>query len=185
MVMSKPYRVVKLMKNRLYPTYQLHAFMANDKTAPHDGIAAWAEEHFGDRLLLHPKAIARMMTRSCQCADVELICDALDYLATDYWEQRYAQLPKEKALTRCSGKYGRPFEIKPTGQITIDYAPMEYYIKYFKDPQGRARDSALDWHLRVGNDPENLLRIYFLHDDGEKRIVVGSLPDHLSTVTIR
>ena len=46
-------------------------------------------------------------------------------------------------------------------------------------------DSDLDYHLRVGNDPENLLRIYFLHDDDRQLIVIGSLPDHLTTVSIQ
>lgn len=36
--MSNPYRVVRLMKNHLYPTYQLHAYMASKKTAPRDGL---------------------------------------------------------------------------------------------------------------------------------------------------
>lgn len=36
--MSSNYRVVKLLKNHLYPTYQLHAFMANDQTTPQDGL---------------------------------------------------------------------------------------------------------------------------------------------------
>lgn len=36
--MSSNYRVVKLLKNHLYPTYQLHAFMADDQTTPQDGL---------------------------------------------------------------------------------------------------------------------------------------------------
>lgn len=36
--MSNTYRFVKLLRNHLYPTYQLHAFMANDKTDPKDGL---------------------------------------------------------------------------------------------------------------------------------------------------
>ena len=36
--MSSNYRVVKLLKNHLYPTYQLHAFMTNDKTTTQDGL---------------------------------------------------------------------------------------------------------------------------------------------------
>ena len=156
-----------------------------DQPDSYDGIEAWVGEHFSDRLLLHPKAVARMLTRANQCAAVELVCDALDYLATDYWEMRYLRLPQEIALTRCAEKYGRPFEVKPTGQVTIEYTPAEYRIKYFRDSQGRERDSDLDYHLRVGNDPENLLRIYFLHDDERQLIVVGSLPDHLRAVKIR
>ncbi len=156
-----------------------------DQPRDYDGVAAWVEEHFSGRLLLHPRAIARMRTKAYQCASVALVCDALDYLATDYWEQRYRQLPREIALTRCGEKYGRPFVVKPTGQTTIDFTPSEYRIKYFRDARGEEIDSDMDYHLRVGNDPENLLRIYFLHDDDEQRIVVGSLPDHLRAVKIQ
>ena len=46
-------------------------------------------------------------------------------------------------------------------------------------------DSDLDYHLRVGNDPESLLRIYFLHDDDQQLIVIGSLPDHLRAVKVQ
>lgn len=156
-----------------------------DKPDDYDGVTAWVEAHFGGRLLLHARAISRMLTKSCQCADVDLVCDALDYLATDYWEQRYHQLPKEIALTRCGEKYGRPFEIKPVGTYTIAYTPADYHIPYFKDERGRIADSELDYHLCVGNDPENLLRIYFLHDDEHQLIVVGSLPDHLRAVKVQ
>ena len=156
-----------------------------DQPKDYDGIAAWVEKHFSDRLFLHPKAISRMLTKSNQCADIALVCDALDYLATDYWEQRYLQLPKEIALTRCGEKYGRPFDVKPTGQMTIEFTPSEYRIKYYKNAQGKDADSDLDYHLRVGNDPENLLRIYFLHDDARRRIVIGSLPDHLRAVKVQ
>ena len=156
-----------------------------DQPQDYEGVAVWVEKHFSDRLILHPKAVARLNTKAAQCASVGLICDALDFLATDYWEQRYRQLPKDIALTRCSEKYGRPFTILPTGAATIDYTPWEYRIPYFTDAQGHVMDSDLESHLRVGNEPENLLRIYFLHDDAAQRIVVGSLPDHLRAVTVR
>jgi len=153
-----------------------------DQPKDYNGIVDWVEKHFSGRVFLHPKAVSRMLTKSNQCADVMLVCDALDYLATDYWEQRYEQLPKEVALTRCAEKYGRPFDVTPVGQVTIDFTPGEYKIKYFKNAQGKEASSDLNYHLRVGNDSENLLRIYFLHDDDKKLIVIGSLPDHLRTV---
>ena len=156
-----------------------------DKPADYDGIAAWVQEHFEGRIILHSRAIARMLTKSSQCASVDLICDALDYLATDYWEQRYHQLPKDIAFTRCAEKYGRPFEIKPVGTYTIAYTPTEYRIPYFRDERGRIAESDLDYHLCVGNAPENLLRIYFLHDDAQQLIVIGSLPDHLKAVKVQ
>ena len=36
--MPQPYHVINLLKNHIYPTYQLHAYMANKKTDPRDGL---------------------------------------------------------------------------------------------------------------------------------------------------
>lgn len=53
--MSGTYRFVKLLKNHIYPTYQLHAYMANDKTAPDAGLRLaalttvhWLKSRLGD-----------------------------------------------------------------------------------------------------------------------------------------
>lgn len=151
----------------------------------HSEIAAWAEEHFSGRLLLHPRAVAMLEDKSARNVSAELICDALDFLATDYWDRRYLRISEDEMNSRCSKKYGRPFDVKPVGSTTIEYTPSQYKIKYFPGPQGKPTDSALDAHLRVGNDPENLLRIYFLHDDEKQLIVIGSLPRHLRAVTIQ
>lgn len=151
----------------------------------HSAIADWVENNFKGRLLLHPKAKALLEDRSARAVSVELICDALDFLATDYWERRYAQISTEEMNSRCSEKYGRPFEVKPTGTTTIEFTPTQYKVKYFPGVTGKPVESALDYHLGVGNDPENLLRIYFLHDDTKKLIIVGSLPRHLRAVTIK
>ena len=88
-------------------------------------------------------------------------------------------------LDSCSRKYGRPFEVSSIGEMTIQFTPAQYKIKYFTNAQGKKRETALDQHLKVGNDPENLLRIYFTLDEDKKLIVVGSLPRHLKAVTIR
>ncbi|MBU5434997.1 hypothetical protein [Pseudoflavonifractor sp. MSJ-37] len=156
-----------------------------DRPALHGEIAAWVERHFRDRLYLHPKAVALLADRSAQGVDAALICDALDFLATDYWDRRYAKISEAEMLTRCSEKYGRPFEIKPTGTATVEFTPAQYKIKYFPGHTGVPVESPLDYHLGVGNAPENLLRIYFLHDDRNKLIVVGSLPRHLKAVSIK
>lgn len=157
-----------------------------DQPKEHSGIASWVKKYFNGRLLLHPKAVGLLAEKSAQSVDVGLICDALDFLATDYWDNRYLRIPDHEMYGRCSEKYGRRFEIKPTGENTINFTPGQYKIKYYDNPRtGKPVESALDYHLRVGSDPENLLRIYFLHDDGKRLIVVGSLPRHLKTVTIK
>lgn len=157
-----------------------------DQPKEHSEITAWVRKYFDGRLLLHSKAIGLLEDKSAQGVDVGLICDALDFLATDYWDNRYLRIPEHEMYVRCSEKYGRRFEIKPTGENTINFTPGQYKIKYFNTPRtGKPMESGLDYHLRVGSDPENLLRIYFLHDDKKKLIVVGSLPRHLRAVTIK
>lgn len=156
-----------------------------DRPSAHSEIAAWARRYFGGRLLLHPKAASLLEDRSAQEVDLGLICDALDFLATDYWENRYQRISEDEMNLRCSRKYNRPFEIKPTGTTTIEFTPNEYKIKYRIGAKGKPVETPLDFHLGVGSSPENLLRIYFLHDDKEKLIVVGSLPRHLRAVTIK
>ena len=151
----------------------------------HSEIVAWVKEHFSGRLILHPKAEDLLEDKSARSVSAELICDALDFLATDYWDRRYLRISTEELNSRCSEKYGRPFEVKPTGTTTIEFTPAEYKIKYFPGAKGKPVESPLDFHLGVGNDPENLLRIYFLHDDEKKLIVVGSLPRHLRAVTVQ
>lgn len=178
---------VKSLKNIISAKEEEISFLRRKLSQPknHDDISRWVKENFSGRLILHPRAVDLLGERSARSVSVELICDALDFLATDYWERRYARISTDEMLSRCSQKYGRPFEVKPTGKTTIEFTPNEYKIKYYANAQGRTVDSDLDYHLGVGNDPENLLRIYFLHDDEKHLIVVGALPHHLRAVTIK
>lgn len=151
----------------------------------HSEVAAWVASNFSGRVLLHDKAIRLLDEKASKQVNIELLCDALDFLATDYWARRYQRIPTDEMNNRCSEKYGRPFEVTPVGSTTIEFTPVEYKVKYFLGAQSKPVESALDFHLRVGNDVENLLRIYFLHDDEKQVIVVGSLPCHLTAVTIK
>ena len=155
-----------------------------DRPAEHTGIAAWAEKYFSDRLVIVPKAAAMLDDNSARAISLPLICDALDFLATDYWENRFSRLPWEQVLDRCSAKYGRPFEVSQISNMAIEYTPSQYKVKYFRNENGKRYESPLDQHLKVGNDPENLLRIYFMLDEDGRKIVVGSLPKHLKAINL-
>lgn len=121
-----------------------------DQPRNHEEIAAWVKTHFADRLILHDKAAALLREKEAKRVDIGLICDALDFLATDYWERRYRHITNEEMHTRCSAKYGRPFEVKPTGSTTIEFTPGQYKIKYFPGARGKPVESPLDWHLGGG-----------------------------------
>lgn len=71
--MSEVYRSVPLMQNRLYPSFQLHAFMGNKSTKPEDGLRlaalvtmGWLVQRLGDcapeNLTQMPKPAAYLET---------------------------------------------------------------------------------------------------------------------------
>ena len=90
-----------------------------------------------------------------------------------------------RSRNRASKEYNRRFDVMKLTGILIEMYPTDYKIKYYKDRLGKSIDSVLDLHLRVGHTNENLLRIYFLYDKEQKRIVIGSLPRYLSTVSYK
>ena len=90
--------------------------------------------------------------------------------------------PSAKWAYVCTGMDMR---LRSTVQNTAALKQTADRAVFVNIPQGSPVDCPLDFHLRVGNDAEYLLRIYFLHDDKKKRIVVGSLPRHLRVVTIK
>lgn len=161
--------------------HEMHRLSAPKK--PQD-IPSWVEEHFSKTLIFHSKAISLIEDVKESEVDMEILCDAITYLATEYWEQLTGKITEAEMNSRCSKRYGRPFLVTPIKGGTIENYPMEYKIKYYK-VGNKLRESPLDLHLKVGNDSENLLRIYFLYDKENKLIVVGSLPKHLKTLSMK
>lgn len=161
------------------------AFLERQVARPHTKkeLAGWVERTHKEHLILHQKALQTLDAANLNVDRLELIYDALDYMATDFWEYRYAGLSEEELLNRSSKKYHRAFEITPCKGTSIEVYPEQYRILYFKDEMGNIKPSDLNFHLKAGNKAEHLVRIYFLFDDAKKLIVVGSLPEHLQTVT--
>lgn len=149
-----------------------------------DQVPAWVEKRFAKRLIFHPRARELITETPTNEIDLRLLCDALEYLATEYRDKMEGEITEEELLSRCSKKYNRPFEVVPVGTTTIEYTPSEYKIKYYIGFKGKPIESDLNLHLRVGTDAEKLLRIYFLYDTEKRLVVVGSLPKHLRTVKL-
>lgn len=132
--------------------------------------------------MLHPRAEATLEAACLNEDRLELVYDALEYLATDYWENRYGELSDEELLNRTSLKYQRGFAVTPNSDSSIATYPNQYKLNGYTMLSGAQVTKALDYHLKTGNKAEHLVRIYFFFDDERRRIVVGSLPEHLDTV---
>lgn len=143
----------------------------------------WVESKLSKHLVLHPRAIAALEAATINPERLTLIYDALEHMATDYWECRYAGLSEEERLNRSSRKYNRGFEITVNSDSSIATYASQYKIPNYENLKGEKETRDMKFHMKAGNKAEHLVRIYFFFDDERKLLVVGSLPEHLPTVS--
>lgn len=144
-------------------------------------IIPWVERSFPDGLLLHARAKNELSAVKPDEVHLPLLCDALEFLATDYRDELLGLISPEEMLNRCAQKYNRSFEVTPLSGTSVEMFAKDYQIKYYIGKKGKPVESQLNLHLKVGIDTRNLIRIYFLYDKDKQLIVVGSLPKHLKT----
>lgn len=143
-----------------------------------DKIPEWIDKHFSSRLIFHQRAIG-LINKAKIDIDMDLLCDSLEYLASEYYDKTFGLIDEQEHNNICRQKYNRPFEVTPSGEVSIRTYPLEYKIKYGFGPTGKLKEVPLETHLKVGKGNSNIIRIYFYIDRNKKLIVVGSLPDHL------
>ena len=131
-------------------------------------VAGWVESQFADRLIFHKRAKDLMNDVAPNTVDLKILCDALEYLATDYRDELIGKISTEERDNNCQRKYGRPFSVTPIRGISIKMYPAEYKIKYYTGYKGKPVESPLDLHLTFGNSGEKMIRIYFLYDKEKK-----------------
>jgi hypothetical protein len=146
-------------------------------------VADWVAKRYPGKLIFHPKAVSLMEDVKAHEVNMELLCSALEFLAEEYRRNLLGELSEDEMNGECGRKYSRPFLVTPQKGLSVETYSNDYKIKYFKGADGKLHESPLDYHLKVGNDSEKLLRIYFLYDGDKKIIVVGSLPKHLPTLS--
>ena len=143
------------------------------RPSKHNEIADWISSY--KYVIFDKKAVDCLNRNDAENVDIGIICDSLDYLEYVYSQYLFEGMDKEELNNKSSEIYNRPFIVSPSG-IPVS-AKGECKIKYaFED--GIRREYPPDMHLKVGNHGE-LIRIYFIIDKNNKKIVVGSLPNHL------
>ena len=150
-------------------------------------IPSWVQSRFDNRLEFHQRAIRLIQGVSANDIDMQLLCDAIEYLAVEYRDLKAGIITRDEVNQRCSEKYGRPFEVTSCGDTAVEMYSKDYKVKYEynKNFKGKAKETLLNEHLKVGKTNGNLIRIYFFYDDVRKMIIVGSLPYHLRVAQIQ
>lgn len=150
-------------------------------------LPAWIRKEFPESIVLHKKA-SDMLEKMVSFPDgyMKKLCDALEYLGREYFMYYYSkEISRETASLYASLKYNQEFIITPSSDVSIKFLPSDYKIKFDKNDGNGRKEYPLNLHLKSGTDPEHLIRIYFHYDEYNKKIVIGSLPKHLPTVSQR
>lgn len=144
-------------------------------------FVAWSDLFFKEKLIFHPKTCEMIDDIAANTLDMHSMCDAIEFLATDYRDELIGLITPDEMKIRCSIKYNRPYEVTPVSDATLREYSKEYKVKYGVGFTGKPVEKELDLHMRICEEK----RIYFLYDKEKKLIVVGSIPKHLPTVIFR
>lgn len=139
-------------------------------------IPEWVERHLAGSLVLHSRAVRGL--KSATFADVPMIVDALELMATAYRDVCMGDSQARDRLEASLHELG--LQCTPSGDETsLGRFGDAYLIRW---PFADSPQKLLRMHLKNnGNsrDPRRCLRIYFLWDPDTLQVVVGWLPSHL------
>ena len=140
-------------------------------------VAEWVETRFAGKIVLLSRAVKLLNSASPSNVDIDILCDAIEYLAEEYRDCLLQKITPDELSHICSVKYNRPFHVKPTGDEYL--TRPEYNIRY------KGSNQFLALHFIYGCAVDTLIRIYFFYDKKEKKLVIGSLPYHLPCYKIK
>ena len=147
--------------------YELSAAYPRDK----NDVCKWIDESFSDELIASPRAASEMRKYS-GALDLFSLCDGIVYLSA-YARYRQQKISAEELeLYANRGKW----DIQGCGKETLKMFRTDYTVTV------GGRQYLLDQHIKYGIKSEELIRIYFCWDNDLKKIIIGSMPEHLSTV---
>ncbi len=147
--------------------YELAADFPRDK----NDVCKWIEESFSDELIAAPRAASEMRKYS-GALDLFSLCDGIVYLSAYARYRRQKITAEELELYANRGKW----DIQGCGKEALKMFRTDYTVTV------GGRQYLLDQHIKRGNQSEELIRIYFCWEPDLKKILIGSMPEHLSTV---
>ena len=146
------------------------------KTIKKKDVVKWIEEKYSDTIYIHDDAKRAFEKNADGNLDLEKFCEAFNYLDC-YVRFRNGKMSPE---VYDSVLDGTTFRVTPHG-FTGDR--KDYSAYYVDVHEGGCNEEGLlcDLHIKyLANNPR-MFRIYFAYVPELEKVVVGSMPDHLST----
>lgn len=136
-----------------------------------EDVCDWIDSNFSDSIIVTSRARSEMRKYS-GALDLACLCDGIVYLNA-YSQSKRNEISDDE-LQLYAERY--KWEVQPCGKETLKMRKSDYTVTY----NGEQR--TLDQHIKCGVKTEELIRVYFYWDDDLKKLVIGSMPEHLATV---
>ena len=136
-----------------------------------DDVCDWIEKQYSDNIILTSRARSEMKKYSGPL-DIVSLCDGIVFI------DAYARYRKHSATEEELQLYAERnnWEVQSCGKETLRVRKSDYTVTYGD------RQYITDLHIKHGVKTEELIRIYFCWDDSSKKVIIGSMPEHLATV---
>ncbi len=156
-------RITEFYKNKVHiaALYPLHK----------DDICDWAEREFSDTLIISGRAKSELKKYSGNL-DITMFCDGLLFLHKYSLYRRNLVKKEELALYAIDEKW----DVQFCGRDTVRVYSDDYTVKIDN------KKYILDYHIKHGINATQLIRIYFCWDKNTKKVLIGSMPEHLPTI---
>ena len=147
--------------------YETAAGFPTDK----NDFCKWIVSSFSDELTVAPRAESEMKKYS-GALDLVSLCDGLVFL------DAYAKYRRREISEEMLGLYAMRgnWDVQNCGKEAIKLRRTDYTVTVGK------KQYTLDLHIKRGTQSEELIRICFCWDPDTKKIIIGSMPEHLATV---
>ena len=134
-------------------------------------VFSWIEENYSELLFVAPRAQSELRKYNGPI-DLACLCDGIVFLAA-YAKYRRQELSEEMLNLYSAHK---KWEIQGCGKEALKVHRADYTVTI------DGEQYILDQHIKRGVRTEELIRIYFCWDDKSRKIIIGSMPEHLATV---
>lgn len=136
-----------------------------------DDVCRWIDENYSADIITAPRAQSEMRKYN-GALDISSLCDGIVYLSA------YAKYRRQEITEKTLSLYAERchWDIQGCGKEAMKMHRSDYTVTV------DGTQYILDQHIKHGVHAEELIRIYFCWDDDKKKIMIGSMPEHLATV---
>ena len=94
-----------------------------------EDVALWVDKCFTGKLIFHDRAKTEIKDTLTKDINMELLCNAIEYLANEYRDELIGKITIEQRNKFSSRRYNRLFEVGPSGEKNINAFSKDYKIK--------------------------------------------------------